>query len=138
MAIFTLSVGTFFTSCENSAKKVENAEENLTDAKEDLDEARADYQEDIANYRLQTADRYEENNEKIAAFNLKMAKEKEDIRAQYNTQMAELELKNREMKMKMDEYSADSNDEWQNFKIEFKRDMDQLEQALSDLTTTND
>jgi predicted nucleic acid-binding Zn-ribbon protein len=137
MAIFTFTVGSLFTGCQNSAKKVENAEENLTEAKEDLRDAREEYREDIENYRLETAEMYEANNRSIAAFNQKMANEKNEVKMKYNKEIGDLELKNREMKKKMDEFNAESQEQWEKFKSDFKRDMDQLGKALADLTLVN-
>ena len=66
-----------------------------------------------------------------------IAKEKSQIKEEYNKQIAELEKKNMEMKKRMDEYNGESQDQWDRFKSEFNRDMDQLGTALSNLTVRN-
>jgi hypothetical protein len=39
--------------------------------------------------------------------------------------------------MKMDNYKADSKENWEKFKVEFSRDMDELGAAFKDLTVKN-
>lgn len=137
IAIATLVYSFIFIGCDNAAKKVENAENNVTEAKAELKDARAEYMKDVENYRRQTADQLEANNKSIEQFNLSIAKEKAQTKDAYNKQIAELELRNRELQKRMDEYNGDSKDQWDQFKSEFKRDMDQLGIALSNLTVKN-
>ncbi len=137
MVMFTMVLWSTFTSCNSSAKKVENAEENVTEAKADLKDAKAEYMQEVENYRIQSAEKYDANVKSIEEFNLKIAKEKSQVKKSYDKQIAELEQKNMEMKKRMDEYRGESKDQWEQFKSEFNRDMDQLGTALSNLTVKN-
>jgi hypothetical protein len=39
--------------------------------------------------------------------------------------------------MKMANYKADSQEQWESFKSEFTHDMDEMEKAVKDLTVNN-
>ena len=41
------------------------------------------------------------------------------------------------MKKKMDDYKAEGKDKWNEFKIEFNRDMEEIGKAFKDLTVKN-
>ena len=48
-----------------------------------------------------------------------------------------LEVKNSDMRMRMDNYKEDGKDNWETFKTEFSHDMDELGKAFKDLTVKN-
>ena len=91
----------------------------------------------MENYRTTTAERIALNNQSIADFNLRVANEKNKVTVDYQNKIAELEQKNSDMKKRMDDYKADGKEQWETFKTEFSRDMDNLRQAFKDLTITN-
>ncbi len=136
-AVFFFAAGMMFTSCDTPSQKVENAEANVVEAKEDLVQAQEDYLVDVETYRQQTAEKIAANNKSIAEFNARIEAEKADVKADYKMKIAELEKKNSDLKMKLDGYKAESKDQWETFKLEFNRDMDQLGAALKDLTVKN-
>lgn len=135
MALFIVAFATILTSCETSGEKVENAEENVASAKEDLAEARQDYMEDVADFRREKAYRIAANNREIEDFNSKIREEKNEI--DYSEKIAELDRKNRDLQMKLDGYEANNKNNWESFKNEFNREMDQVGSALRDLTVNN-
>lgn len=137
LAIFSFLAGALIISCDSPAQRVEAAETNVAEAKDDLAQAKQEYLEDVENYRLQTAKKIEANNQKIADFNVKIEKEKAEAKAEYKIKVAELEQKNRDMKKKLDDYKAEGKDQWYTFKAEFNRDMEQLGNALENLTVKN-
>lgn len=136
-AIATFLVGAMFTSCSTPAQKVADAQENVADAKEDLAEAKDEYLEDVENYRRETAYRIEANNQSIAEFRVRVANEKKVAKADYEEKILKLEQKNTDIKKRLDDYKVEGKDSWQTFKLEFNRDMDELGQALKDLTVKN-
>jgi len=48
-----------------------------------------------------------------------------------------LENRNSELKIKLADYKEDETKQWQTFKSEFKRDMDELGKAFADFTVSN-
>ncbi|MBK9318793.1 MAG: hypothetical protein IPM91_08215 [Bacteroidetes bacterium] len=51
--------------------------------------------------------------------------------------MADLEDRNSKLKQRLAEFKADSKDGWVSFKAEFNHDMEELGNAMKDLTTDN-
>ena len=137
LAIFSFLATALIISCDSPAQRVEAAETNVAEAKEDLAQAKQEYLEDIENFRLQTAEKIAANNQRIADFNVKIEKEKAEAKAEYKTKVAELEQKNRDMKKKMDEYQVEGKDQWETFKAEFNKDMENLGVALENLVGKN-
>ena len=133
----TLLSGMVFLGCESSSEKVDTAEQAVTDANNELEQANQEYLADIENYRTETSSKIEANNQSIADFNLRIAKEKKEVKEDYKKKIAELESKNSDMKKKMDEYKADGKEKWEAFKTEFSHDMDELGKAFTDLTINN-
>jgi phage terminase small subunit len=125
------------TSCSTSSEKVETAKENVVEAHDDLDKANEAYLADIASYRIETADKINANNQSVVEFNARIEHEKKDARAEYKKKIPELEVKNSDMKKRLDDYKADSKENWEMFKTEFNYDMEELGKAFKDLTVNN-
>lgn len=137
LASATLVSGLALTSCNSSSENVDKAEQAVTDANNELEKANQEYLADIENYRTETASKIAANNQSIIDFNLRIEKEKKEVKDDYKKQIAELELKNSDMKKKMDDYKAEGKDNWETFKTEFSHDMDELGAAFKDLTVKN-
>ena len=139
LAIFTFITATIVTSCDNStsSEKVEEAKTDVAEANKDLDKANEEYLADVQNYRTETDAKIAANELSIAEFNARMAKQKNDAKVAYKQKIAELEMKNSDMKKKMDDYKQDRKENWEKFKTEFNRDMDELGKAFNDFTTKN-
>lgn len=119
--------------CENSAQKLAKAEENVDDAEKDLQLAEEEYLADIENYRVFTAEKIASNEKSIAEFNARILKEKKEVNAEYREKIRELETKNSDMKMKINDYNAEGKDNWERFKNDFARDLDALSTRVSEL-----
>lgn len=137
MAVLSVMTGAILTSCNSSAQRVENAEDNVEAANKELDDANKAYLADMENYRKETADKIAANDDSIAAFKARIANEKKDARADYEKQIAELEQKNTDMKKTLDDYKAEGKEQWELFKMDFNRNMDQLGQAFKDFTNNH-
>ena len=137
LAVFTFITSTVILSCNSPAEKVENAETEVIDANKDLEKANDDYLAEVESYKKETADKISANEQSIKEFNERIATEKKDAKVAYQQKIAELEMKNSDMKKKMDEYKQDGKENWEKFKTEFNRDMDELGKAFKDLTVKN-
>ncbi|MBK8567084.1 MAG: hypothetical protein IPN76_28095 [Saprospiraceae bacterium] len=126
-----------FSGCQSSEKKVDEAQEDVTEANKALDEANAEYLADIEAYRREKADVIAANDSSILALKLKIANEKKDVKADYDKKITELEQKNRDLKMKMDNYNDEGKEKWESFKREFNHDMDELGNALKGITVND-
>jgi hypothetical protein len=137
LAACAFITGAMITSCNTPSQKVENAQNNVAQANEELALANKEYLEDLANYRLETASAFAANEESITEFKARMAKDKRAARADYKQKMAELEQKNKEMKMKLENYNEEGKEKWIIFKAEFKHDMAELGKAFKDIGVNN-
>lgn len=119
-------------SCESAKQKVTSAEENVAEAEKELEVAKDDYLADVEKHRILYLERIAANDQSIAEFNARVAKEKKEARAEYQNKIKELELKNSDMRKKMDEYKADGKEGWEKFKTEFEKDMNNLGVAITE------
>ncbi|MBN2681449.1 MAG: hypothetical protein JXR58_03000 [Bacteroidales bacterium] len=131
---FAFVFAAVFISCNSSSEKVTKAEENVEKAKEDLITAKAEYQQEIEDYKIIAANKTAANEQNFTEFNARIEKEKDVVKADYKKKMAELEQKNTDMKKRMADYKEDGKENWEIFKINFNRDMDQLGKSIRDLT----
>jgi outer membrane murein-binding lipoprotein Lpp len=144
-AITTFIAGTFLTGCQNTSKKEEAAQDNVEDARENLDDAKkelkdarkATTQEEWEAFNANTNAKITENENRIADMKARMKRTGQSIDAEYARKIEALEQKNNEIKVKIETYKNDSKSDWESFKEEYNRDMDELGQALKNLTVNN-
>ncbi len=144
VAILILAVS-FFTSCQSSAEKMEAANKDVAEAKEDLQEAREDAQA-VANkvateeewriFKSETEVKIKSNEVRIDELKVKMKKPGTTFDEMYVKKIETLEQKNKDLKTRIGAYETNQTD-WESFKREFNHDMDELGQALKDLTVNN-
>jgi hypothetical protein len=137
LTIFAFITSTAVLSCNSAEKKVENSETKVEDANKDLVVANEEYLADVANYKKETIEKIAANEKSIIEFNGRIANEKKDAKVKYKQKIAELEMKNTDLKLKMENYNADGKENWEKFKTEFNHDMDELGKAFKDLTVKN-
>lgn len=137
--------GVVLTGCQSSAKKVENAENKVEEAKENVMEAeqnlynvRQDSITEYQKFKYESEERINSLDSSIAEFKARLAREKKIDDAKFKMKLAKLEQKNREMRMKLNNYKEEGQDKWISFKNEFIRDFDELGKAFKDLTVKND
>ena len=130
-----LTIAFIVISCSSPEEKVEKAENKVIEANNKLDSAIKNYKVDIAAYRIETANQIASNEKTIADFNSKIAKKKKEVKADYLKEIAALEKKNTDMKMKLNSYKDDGNDKWRTFKSEFSKEMNDLGKSIKDLTS---
>ncbi len=137
LTVATMLIGTIITSCNTAAKDVEKSKDAVVKAADDLNKAQQAYLLDVQNYRKEIMIKIDDNKVTIANFKIRMKDEKDDIKSIYKNQIALLEQRNDDMKVKLDAYQVDKKDDWDKFKIEFNHDMDELGKAFKDLTVKN-
>jgi uncharacterized protein HemX len=70
------------------------------------------------------------NDKIIMEYKTKMTDTKGKLKASYNKKIEALEMKNKEMKTKLDGYKQGNPSEWDKFKAEFKINMDLLDKDI--------
>ncbi|HEY6143200.1 MAG TPA: hypothetical protein VIV55_07180 [Flavobacterium sp.] len=138
LVITMFVVTTAFVSCKPATKEEIEAKENVQEANEELTEAkRAATAEEWQGFKDDMNEAIKKNEERIAELKLKMKKTGKSIDAEYEENIDALEQKNKDLKVKMETYKNDANADWESFKREFNHDMDEVGQALKDLTVDN-
>jgi hypothetical protein len=138
--LITLSLAitcAFITSCNSPEQKVEAAEIKVEEATQDLEEAKYDYVTEYNSFKAESDLQITANEQLIADLKAYSANKKKEEKAALEQKIQVLEEKNKTMKEKVKEYKEDGKEKWQSFKREFKHDMDELGQALKDLTQNN-
>ena len=77
-----------------------------------------------------------ENEVRIGELKVKMKKSGKTFDAMYEKNIIALEQKNKDLRTKISNYESNQSD-WEAFKREFNHDMDELGQAIKDLTVNN-
>jgi hypothetical protein len=144
-AITTFVTATILVGCQNTTKNeaaaqdnVEDARDNLDDAKEELSNARETAtKEEWQAFKESTNATITQNEMRIAEIKAKMKKTGKSIDEGYAQKILELEQKNEEIKLKVDKYKNDAGNDWKSFKEEYNRDVNELGQAIKNLTVDN-
>ncbi len=137
--------GVLFTSCQTPAEKVDSAQNKVQDAKTELKQEQND--SSIAAKKAENAAAWamfkNEQNAMIAANDKNIAELKaqkkaagKSMDAMYVKEIAALEQKNTDLNNRIIAYDKDQSN-WDVFRAEFSRDMNELGKSLSDFTTKN-
>ena len=137
IALTTIIAGTLITSCNSSTEKVEDAAVKVDQAAEDLTKAKEAFDAEYTKFKSESEQRMLDNDNQISELKASKEKMKKEAKEDYDKAIADLEQKNSNMRIKMNEYKEEGNDKWESFKREFNHDMDELGQSLKDLTKNN-
>jgi hypothetical protein len=136
-SVYSFAIMLFFailTGCDNKTAKVENAEENLEQASQDLEIAKNEYEIEMNEYKDEISKKIATNDSNIKVLYKKQMKKGD---AKLKLEIAKLEEANAELQQKMTEAKIDSKEKWDEFKAEFKKDMDGLGETLDNLVKKN-
>ncbi|SHG21772.1 hypothetical protein SAMN05444372_103224 [Flavobacterium micromati] len=144
-ASVALLATTFITSCQDSTKKEAEARENVDEAKTDLDEAKTELanarktatEQEWQSFKESTNATVEQNEKRIIDLKMQMKRTGKSMDEQYAKKINDLEQKNREIKEKVNTYKNEASDDWETFKKEYNRDMDDLGRSLKNFTVDN-
>ena len=138
LAVTTFIAGTLITGCQSSSAKIENAEDKVVEAKQNVTEAKQELSQAIKDsiqlFKKESDDRISANEKSIAEFRMRIHRENVENRAIYEKNIAELERKNRDMRIRLEEFRDDGKESWMSFRAEFRHDMDELGKAFKGFT----
>jgi len=145
LVVVILIAGTALVGCKSSTKEEDASQQKVLDAKENGQGAedtlvagkKAASAEEWQTFKNDTDSIIDVNEARIAELKLKMKKTGKSIDAKYDKNIEVLEQKNKNLKAKIEIYKNDANTDWQSFKREFNHDMNEIGQALKDLTIDN-
>jgi hypothetical protein len=124
--------------CQNKAsEKLKRDQMEIALAEKQLQLAQDQFQTDLEYYRTENTARLTANEIMVKDFKERMASSKQQMKADLNKTITDLEEKNSAMKNKLNEYKLEGKDQWADFKTEFNHDMDELGTALKNLTVDN-
>jgi peptidoglycan hydrolase CwlO-like protein len=144
-SMIAFMTATSMTSCESAATKSDKADAKVEGAKEDLKDAQKDAntaamkaanEAEWQAFKSETQVKVDANNAAIDELKAKMKKTGKKIDAAYAETIDKLEQKNKDFQARMNNYEKEKSD-WASFKTEFNHDMDELGNALRDLTVNN-
>ncbi len=138
-----LMAGTLFTSCQSSATKVKNANDKVDAANEKVDAAKDQVEQaqqelnqaikdSIRQFKEAAEAKIQANEQNIAEFKVRIAKENNEVRVRDERKLADLEQQNREMKQNLAGFNEAQRDQWFSFREKFNRDMEKQQRAFKD------
>jgi len=137
MTAIAFSAASLFVGCNIPADKVDSSRENVSEAQRDLADAKRELKTDLENFRISTEVQLSKNRNQITVLRGNAANERVELRESYNAKITDLEKRNLAMETRLNNFQTDKNDDWQNFKAEFNRDMEGLGTAFKDLGKDN-
>jgi outer membrane murein-binding lipoprotein Lpp len=129
--------GMFITSCKSPAEKEVTSESEMVEAQEALEQERKALQQEVDAYRESLNERIAANEQNIREYQSKIASQKSDTRLAYEKKIAELNTRNENLRLKMSDFQSESKQDWEAFKNELDRDMEELGNAFKDFTIKN-
>jgi len=145
VALFALFSLAIFNSCNSSANKEEKAENDVEQAEKDLKKAQASedsikmktYQdEEWIAFRNLSDTRIQENEDRIAGLKSDMKKSNKKVDEFYEKKIDKLDEENKRIKNKVSSYNGNQGN-WESFKQEVNRDMEELGKSFNDFTVKN-
>jgi len=117
---------------------VQDARQDLNAAQKEANEIGQELAtaEEWATFKSESEVKIKENEIRITEITVKMKKPGEIFDELYEKRIADLEQQNKDLRARLIAYEK-SQSNWESFKREFNHDMDELGQALKDLTVDN-
>jgi hypothetical protein len=119
-------------SCDRPDNQMERAQTDLIEAERDLDIAQSEVEADVQIFRQEVANDIRENNLAIADIKSKIQVEDAERRAALEVRIAEIERNSSDLKRQIDNYRITNRDNWDDFKDQFSKDMNDLGDSLDD------
>jgi hypothetical protein len=139
IAVMGFMAGTLLTGCDKTPEqKLEPNKETIGQAKLDSTEVRAERAKEWQAFKAESELQIAANDKRIDAYKEKMEKAGPKAKAQYKKDVAALKQKNHELKEKLEDYKDGDQTKWQEFKTNFKADMDAVGKTMKDLFKDKD
>jgi hypothetical protein len=136
LAFALLITGTTLVSCKQSTNE-ETVEVKTDDEGNAVMVNNTTQNKEWEEFKMTTDSAINKNEVRIGELKVKMKETGNSIDSTYQRKIDQLERKNQDMKMKMDNYKMDASENWESFKREFNHDMNELGNALKDITIDN-
>jgi hypothetical protein len=134
LTVFSLFLSlTIIYSCADVSGGDKEAKEKVQVAKTELDEANKTYQDELEAYRAKIHERITFNDRMIAELNKDISRSKGKSKEGYEQSVESLEKRNAELKAKLKEFKGEKDSDWDKFKKDFSREVDELSESINAL-----
>ena len=141
LVILAAIVGMVYISCNNSPKEKEEdlnkAKDEVVDAKADLATSTRDSINDFNKYKESIEKKLVENDKVIADLKSKNTSKDKSTHELYVQELDKLEMKNAELKLKIEDYKQGPEQKWELFQVDFNKDVDNLGKSISNMAQRN-
>ena len=136
-ALISISIA----SCNKSPKAKEevliDAKQDVETAKEDLNEATSDSIVEFNKYKSSIQIKLAENEKVISDLKAKIKDKDRKTQTLYYKQLENLQLRNAELKLKIETYKQGPSQKWELFKVDFNNELDKLGKSISSTANNN-
>ena len=119
-------------SCKTAQQKEDTAKQNVVDANQDLRNTEVSNASDWKVFKAESQTKIIQNDAKIAELKVKMNQPGNTFDGIYRTRIEKLEAKSAELKKQLNGYDGNPS-EWETFKSDFNRDMNEIGGNIKDL-----
>lgn len=143
ITIAAISLGSFTASAQEdkeaaaARKELAEAEKNVKDANTGLREAKIDSAADYSAFKASAETKINLNKKEIATLKARKLNDTKELQKAYDAKVLALEVKNDELKARIDGSGHTETGKWSSFKREFNHDMSELGKALKDIDKDN-
>lgn len=137
ITLFSIFIGLGVTSCGSPSEDVKDAKEEVKDANKDLEEAKEALRIDMEVYKQEVLLKIMENDSKIAEHQEMIVTEKGADKLKHQEQIIDLEARNAKLKIKLESYNGEGRDNWEMFKTELNKEINDFGIALQKISSKN-
>jgi chromosome segregation ATPase len=138
-AVLGVLAGTLLAGCDKTAEqKTESANAQIGQAMQDSTTVRAERAKEWLEFKAESVQQIADNDKRIEAFEAKMDKAGAKAKAKYSKEIKELKRKNQELREKLEDFKDGERGRWEEFKTNFKHDMDGIGKTMKDLFKDKD
>jgi hypothetical protein len=139
--LLAVLVSISISSCNKSPKAKEaelnEAKQEVENAEVDLDEAKTDSVYAFNKYKSSIQIKLVENEKVITDLKAKIEDKDRKTQTLYYRQLENLQIKNTELKLKIENYKQGPTQKWELFKVDFNNELDDLGKSISNTAKNN-
>ena len=139
--LLAVLVSISISSCNKSPKAKEaelnEAKQEVENAEVDLDEAKTDSVYAFNKYKSSIQIKLVENEKVITDLKAKIEDNDRKTQTLYYRQLENLQIKNTELKLKIENYKQGPTQKWELFKVDFNNELDDLGKSISNTAKNN-
>lgn len=139
--LLAVLVSISISSCNKSPKAKEaelnEAKQEVENAEVDLDEAKTDSVYAFNKYKSSIQIKLVENEKVITDLKAKIEDKDRKTQTLYYRQLENLQIKNTELKLKIENYKQGPTQKWELFKVDFNNELDDLGKSISNTVKNN-